>query len=270
MLSFAKAESGQNLGESTAPPISGSLRWFEGGGGKLVFGRIHHSYSRLGCSQSKLTKQKTKPNTKMSVDPMTYEAQFFGFTPQTCMLRIYIAFQDYLFEVMQAVEQVILKKLDGIPDCAISPVQIRKCTEKFLCFMKGRFDNLFGKMEQLFLQLILRIPPNVLLPEDKSQETHSYSEEEFHFLQKEIEQLQKKYKTELCTKQALLAELEEQKIVQAKLKQTLSLFDELENVGRDHGASDFREGLVFLIQNSRKLQNIRENVEKESKRLKIS
>lgn len=176
-----------------------------------MFGRIHHSYSRLGCSQSKLTKQKTKPNTKMSVDPMTYEAQFFGFTPQTCMLRIYIAFQDYLFEVMQAVEQVILKKLDGIPDCAISPVQIRKCTEKFLCFMKGRFDNLFGKMEQLFLQLILRIPPNVLLPEDKSQETHSYSEEEFHFLQKEIEQLQKKYKTELCTKQALLAELEEQK-----------------------------------------------------------
>lgn len=95
----------------------------------------------------------------MSVDPMTYEAQFFGFTPQTCMLRIYIAFQDYLFEVMQAVEQVILKKLDGIPGCEISPVQIRKCTEKFLCFMKGRFDNLFGKMEELFLQLILRIPP---------------------------------------------------------------------------------------------------------------
>lgn len=94
----------------------------------------------------------------MSVDPMTYEAQFFGFTPQTCMLRIYIAFQDYLFEVMQAVEQVILKKLDGIPDCDISPVQIRKCTEKFLCFMKGHFDNLFSKMEQLFLQLILRIP----------------------------------------------------------------------------------------------------------------
>lgn len=147
----------------------------------------------------------------MSVDPMTYEAQFFGFTPQTCMLRIYIAFQDYLFEVMQAVEQVILKKLDGIPNCEISPVQVRNCTEKFLRFMKGRFDNLFVKMEQLFLQWILRIPPNILLPEDKSQEMHSYSEEEFQLLQKEIEQLQEKYKTELCTKQALLAELEEQK-----------------------------------------------------------
>ncbi|XP_048221023.1 protein MIS12 homolog [Perognathus longimembris pacificus] len=206
----------------------------------------------------------------MSVDPMTYEAQFFGFTPQTCLLRIYIAFQDYLFEVMQAVEQVILKKLEGIPDCELSSVQIRKCTEKFLCFMKGRFDNLFSKMEHLFLQWILHIPPNILLPEDKCQETNPYSEEEFQLLQKEIEELQDKYKTELCTKQALLTELEEQKIVQAKLKQTLSLFDELENVSRDHGTSDFRESLVSLVQNSRKLKSIRDNVEKENKKLKTS
>lgn len=206
----------------------------------------------------------------MSVDPMTYEAQFFGFTPQTCMLRIYIAFQDYLFEVMQAVEQVMLKKLDDIPNCEITPVQIRKCTEKFLGFMTERFDNLFSKMEQLFLQLILRIPPNILLPENKSQEVHPCSEEEFHLLQKEIEQLQEKYKTELCTKQALLAELEEQKIAKATLKKTLTTFVELENVGRDHGASDFRESLVFLVQNARKLQNIRDNVEKESKKMKLS
>nr|XP_025850044.1 protein MIS12 homolog [Vulpes vulpes] len=205
----------------------------------------------------------------MSVDPMTYEAQFFGFTPQTCMLRIYIAFQDYLFEVMQAVEQVILKKLGDLPGCEISPVQVRKCADKFLGFMKGHFDNLFDKMEQLFLQLILRIPPNILLPEDKPQELHPCSEEGFRLLQEEIEQLQEKYKTELGAKQALLAELEEQKIMQAQLKQTLVLFDELENAGQDHGTSDFRESLVFLVQNSRKLQTIRDTVEREGKRMKI-
>lgn len=103
-----------------------------------------------------------------------------------------------------------------------------------------------------------------MLPEDKCKET-PYSEEDFQHLQKEIEQLQEKYKTELCTKQALLAELEEQKIVQAKLKQTLTFFDELQNVVRDHGTSDFRESLVSLVQNSRKLQNIRDSVEKEPK-----
>lgn len=186
------------------------------------------------------------------------------------MLRVYIAFQDYLFEVMQAVEQVILKKLKGIPDCNITPVQIRKCTEEFLCFVKGHFDSLFGKMEQLFLQLILCIPPNILLPEDKCQAMYPYTEEEFQLLQKEIKELKEKYKTELYTKQALLTELEEQKIVEAKLKQTLTLFDELENAGRDHGTSDFRESLVSMVQNSRKLQNIRDNIEKEKKRQKLS
>ncbi|OBS78530.1 hypothetical protein A6R68_19086 [Neotoma lepida] len=155
----------------------------------------------------------------MSVDPMAYEAQFFGFTPQTCLLRIYIAFQDHLFEVMQAVEQVILKKLEGIPDSEISPVQIHKC-----------------------------------------QETHPFSEEKFQLLKKEIEELQEKYKVELCTEQALLAELEEQKTVKAKLKETLTFFDELENIGRDHGTSNFRESLVSLVQNCRKLQNIRDNL----------
>ncbi|XP_021517007.1 protein MIS12 homolog [Meriones unguiculatus] len=203
----------------------------------------------------------------MSVDPMAYEAQFFGFTPQTCLLRIYTAFQDHLFEVMQAVEQVVLRKLGGTPGCEISPVQIRKCTETFLCFMKERFDNLFGKMEHLILQSILCIPPNILLPEDKCQETHPFSEEKFQLLKQEIEELQEKYKVELRTEQALLAELEEQKIVQAKLRETLTFFDELENIGRDHGTSNFRESLVSLVQNCRKLQNIRDSVEKESRRL---
>ncbi|KAG8517127.1 Protein MIS12 [Galemys pyrenaicus] len=199
---FAEAGIRRNFAAPATHPFSGCHRWFEEGGGNSVWVRFRIPSRQLG---------------------------------------IYIAFQDYLFEVMQAVEQVMLKKLEGLPGCEISPVQIRKCTEKFLCFMKGRFDNLFGKMEQLFLQLILRIPPNILLPEDKSQEMHPCSEEEFHLLQKEIEQLQEKYKTELCTKQALLAELEEQKIIQAKLRETLALFDELENIGRDHGTTGVPE-----------------------------
>lgn len=198
---------------------------------------------------------------------MAYEAQFFGFTPQTCLLRIYVAFQDHLFEVMQAVEQVILKKLEDIPNCEITPVQTRKCTEKFLCFMKGRFDNLFGKMEQLILQSILCIPPNILLPEDKCQETNPFSEEKLELLQQEIKELQEKYKVELCTEQALLAELEEQKTVKAKLRETLTFFDELENIGRYQGTSNFRESLASLVQSCRKLQSIRDNVEKESRRL---
>uniref|UniRef100_A0ABI7YI48 Protein MIS12 homolog n=2 Tax=Felis catus TaxID=9685 RepID=A0ABI7YI48_FELCA len=262
---WALVRGGRNppvAGEPAAPSLRGSRRWR--GAGAWSVSPPSRSLGFLAVEIN------TAEVAEMSVDPMAYEAQFFGFTPQTCMLRVYIAFQDYLFEVTQAVEQVILKKLDGIPGCEISPVQIRKCTEKFLGFMKGRFDSLFGKMEQLFLQLVLRIPPNVLLPEDKAQETHPCGEKEFQLLQREIEELQERYKTEARAQQALLAELEEQKIVQAKLRRTLALFDELENAGRDQGTSDFRESLAFLVQNSRKLQNIRDSVEREGKRLKVS
>ncbi|NXQ63870.1 MIS12 protein, partial [Anthoscopus minutus] len=204
----------------------------------------------------------------MSVDPMLYETQFFGFTPQTCMLRIYIAFQDYLFETMLVVESVMLKKLDSIPGCKISPSQIRECTEKFLLFMKQHFDKLFAKMEEILLQLVLNIPKNVLLPEDRVQKQYPCSKEEFQALQDELQQLQQQYRAEAATEQALRAELEEQKIVTAELEKTLKCFDELENICRQHGVGNFKESFAFLTQCSKKLQDVLKDVEEKSKKIK--
>ncbi|NWI49765.1 MIS12 protein, partial [Calyptomena viridis] len=204
----------------------------------------------------------------MSVDPMAYEAQFFGFTPQTCMLRVYIAFQDYLFEMMLVVEGVILKKLDGIPGCNISPSQIRKCTEKFLLFLKEHFDKLFGKMEEMLLQLVLNIPKNVLLPEDRVHEQYPYSKEEFQALQEELQQLQQRCRAEVGAGQALRAELQEQKAVRAELEKILQWFDGLESICREHGTGNFKESFAFLTQNSKKLQDVLKDVEKKSKRMK--
>ncbi|NXS95595.1 MIS12 protein, partial [Jacana jacana] len=204
----------------------------------------------------------------MSVNPMAYEAQFFGFTPQTCMLRIYIAFQDYLFEMMLVVESVILKKLDGFSGCKISPSQIRKSTEKFLLFMKEHFDKLFSKMEEVLLQLVLNIPENVLLPEDKVHEQYPYTKEQFQALQDEIKQLQQQYRAEASAGQVLRAELEEQTAVRAELEKTLQWFDGLDNICREHGTSNFKESFAFLTQNSKKLQGVLKDVEKKSNQLK--
>ncbi|NXC13082.1 MIS12 protein, partial [Corythaeola cristata] len=204
----------------------------------------------------------------MSVNPMAYEAQFFGFTPQTCMLRIYIAFQDYLFETMLVVESVILKKLDEFPNSKISPFQIRKSTEKFLLFMKEHFDKLFSKMEEVLLQLVLSIPKNVLLPEDKVHEQYPYSKEQFQALQDEIRQLQEQYKAEASAGQALRAELEEQKAVQAELEKILQWFDGLDNICREHGTGNFKESFAFLTENSKKLQDVLKDVEEKSKKIK--
>ncbi|XP_032563375.1 protein MIS12 homolog [Chiroxiphia lanceolata] len=203
----------------------------------------------------------------MSVDPMAYEAQFFGFTPQTCMLRLYIAFQDYLFEMMLVVEGVILKKLDAIPGCQISPSQIRKCTEKFLLFMKDHFDKLFGRMEEVLLQLVLNIPRNVLLPEDRVHEQYPYGKEEFQALQEELQQLQQQCRAEAAAGEALRAELEEQKAVTAELEKILQCFDGLENICREHGIGNFKESLAFLTQNSKKLQDVLKEVKEKSKKM---
>ncbi|NXG78651.1 MIS12 protein, partial [Baryphthengus martii] len=204
----------------------------------------------------------------MSVNPMAYEAQFFGFTPQTCMLRVYIAFQDYLFEMMLVVETVIMKKVNGLPDCKIRPLQIRKSTEKFLLFMKDHFDKLFSKMEEMLLQLVLNIPNNVLLPEDEVHKQYPYSTEEFQALQEEIRQLQQQYRAEASAGQALQAELEEQKAVQAELEKILQWFGGLENICREHGTSNFKESFAFLTHNSKKLQNMLEDIEEKNKRIK--
>ncbi|KAM6372674.1 protein MIS12 homolog [Pluvialis apricaria] len=204
----------------------------------------------------------------MSVDPMAYEAQFFGFTPQTCMLRVYIAFQDYLFEMMLVVESVILKKLDAFPGCKISPFQIRKSTEKFLLFMKEHFDKLFSKMEEVLLQLVLNIPKNVVLPEDKVHEQYPYTKEQFQALQDEIRQLQQQYRAEASAEQALRAELEEQKAVRAELEKILRWFDGLDNICREHGTSNFKESFAFLTQNSKKLQDVLKDVEEKSNKIK--
>ncbi|NWS99925.1 MIS12 protein, partial [Mionectes macconnelli] len=203
----------------------------------------------------------------MSVDPMAYEAQFFGFTPQTCMLRVYIAFQDYLFEMMLVVEGVILKKLDAIPGCQISPSQIRKCTEKFLLFMKDHFDKLFGRMEEVLLQLVLNIPKNVLLPEDRVHEQYPYSKEEFQALQEELQQLQQQCRAEAAAGEALRAELEEQKAVMGELEKILQCFNGLENICREHGTGNFKESFAFLTQNSKKLQDALKEVEEKSKKM---
>ncbi|NWY65247.1 MIS12 protein, partial [Erithacus rubecula] len=205
----------------------------------------------------------------MSVDPMAYEAQFFGFTPQTCMLRVYIAFQDYLFEMMLLVEGVMLKKLNSIPGCKISPPQLRKCTEKFLLFMKEHFEKLFSKMEEVLLQLVLNIPKNVLLPEDRVQEQYPYSKEEFQALQDELQQLQQQCRAQAAAEQQLRAELEEQKAVKAELEKILQCFDGLENICREHGAGNFKESFALLTKSSKKLQDVLKDVEEKSKKMKL-
>ncbi|KAM3932876.1 protein MIS12 homolog [Leptodactylus fuscus] len=205
----------------------------------------------------------------MSIVPMCYETQFFGFTPQTCVLRLYISFQDYLFDMLLVVESVILKKIEKFPNCGINRSEVRQSTEKYLTFVNERFNQLFQRMEKCLLKMVLNVPRNVLLPEDKVHADCLYSKEKFDSLQSEMSSLQVQYKAECLASQALLAELEEQNVVQAELGKILTWFDSMDKICREHGNIDLMESFAFMVQTSKKLQGTVKKIDIKHKKLKL-
>ncbi|XP_073521315.1 protein MIS12 homolog isoform X2 [Phyllobates terribilis] len=205
----------------------------------------------------------------MSIAPMCYDAQHFGFTPQTCILRLYISIQDYLFDMLLIVESVILKKMEKSPACRISQLDVREGTKKYWTFLKERFEQLFQRMESCLLKMVLNVPRNVLLQEDKVQAKCSYSKEKFETLQSEDKSLQAQYKAELFATQALLSELEEQKVVQAELGKMLTWFDGLDKICREHGNIDLLESFSFMVQTSKNLQGTMREIDEKQKKLKV-
>nr|XP_020642589.1 protein MIS12 homolog [Pogona vitticeps]XP_020642590.1 protein MIS12 homolog [Pogona vitticeps] len=202
----------------------------------------------------------------MSGNLMVYETQFFGFTPQTFMLRIYVAFQDHLSHIMLIAEEAMLNKLQNVHR-NITPSLIRRGTEQFFSFMKERFENLFGQIEETLLSAVLSIPKNVLLPEDKVQEKFRYTAEQFQQLQREVRQQEEQLKVETQAGRALQAELEEQKVVQDHLERILQWLDSLDKAGREEGTGSFQESFAALTKMAARLQNVAQEVEEKMKRV---
>lgn len=208
--------------------------------------------------------------TSMSVVPMCYETQYFGFTPQTCILRLYISFQDYISDMLLVVEGVILKKLEKFPDSKINRFEIRESTEKYLSILNEHFNYLFQKMENCLLKLVLHIPRNILLHEDEVHVKYSYDRGQYDGLQNEVQILNRQYKREKSVTQALLAELEEQKAAQAELQKILSWFDGLDKTCREHGIIDLMESFAFMVQTSKKLQGSVKEIDVKHKKLDMT
>lgn len=113
-------------------------------------------------------------------------------------------------------------------------------------------------MKQLVVQSTLSSPPQNQLPEDKTQKTRLFDEGEFQFLKKEVKELQN-CEFELHSEPGSFCRIGGAKTIPAKLTETLTLFDEVEHIGRGHRSINFRDTLVSLV---RKLQNFRDNKKK--------
>ncbi|XP_068598143.1 protein MIS12 homolog [Brachionichthys hirsutus] len=191
-----------------------------------------------------------------------YESQFFGFTPQTCMLRVYSAFQDCLRDVLSVVEKVCVRQLGGSErDGAEEPLRAaaRGCSRKLQRFIEDRFKQLSARMEALLVTRCLSVPPNVLLPEDAPHAGGSGSDvQEVLRLESSLSDLQSAHEAEVCARQALLAELQEQKEVQKQLDGILNWVVQLQTAWAREGGS-----LQLVMESVQKLQEaIREVCDK--------
>uniref|UniRef100_A0A3Q3ETU3 Protein MIS12 homolog n=1 Tax=Labrus bergylta TaxID=56723 RepID=A0A3Q3ETU3_9LABR len=173
-----------------------------------------------------------------------YETQFFGFTPQTCMLRVYSAFQDCLYDILPVVEKVCVRQLS----------RDKECSRKLQQFLDERFKQLSKRMETLLLDRCFSVPPNVLLSEDQSHKNYPQHIQEVLRLESNLADLHSAYEAEVCARQALLAELEEQKEVQKQLDGVLMWVRELQAAWVKEGNGSFHESFQMVMESVKRLQ----------------
>ncbi|TRY86833.1 hypothetical protein DNTS_028657 [Danionella cerebrum] len=197
-----------------------------------------------------------------------YEAQFFGFTPETCTLRIHNAFRDSLNYILSAVESVFVKRLSlGQDPPADLRLAVHESTQKLRQFLQERFQVMFERMKGMLMERVLTIPHNVLLPEHQLQQKHPEAREELMKLQESTAKLLQAYEAEVCAKQALLAELEEQREIQKHLDETLSWIQELRMSWRREGVGSIQDSIRHMIETVSQLQDMVGKIKKHNNTL---
>lgn len=197
-----------------------------------------------------------------------YEAQFFGFTPQTCMIRVNSAFLDCLYEMLLVVESVFVRKVSqGREPPEELRLETRECTQKLHGFLQERFGKLSGRMESLLVPSVLSVPGNVLLPEDEPHRRHPQSHEQLLELEASIADLQRSYQAEVCARQALLAELEEQRETQERLEEVLGWIQELRRSWKHEGMGDIQESFRHIMETAKHVQSVMGKITKKSSSL---
>ncbi|XP_051515834.1 protein MIS12 homolog [Myxocyprinus asiaticus] len=197
-----------------------------------------------------------------------YEAQFFGFTPETCTSRVRDAFRDSLNHILLAVESVFVKRLcSGEEPSAELRLKARESTQKLRHFLQERFEVMFQRMKGMLMDRVLSIPHNILLPNDQLHQKYPEGKEDLTKMQDSIAKLQQAYQAEVCAKQALLAELEEQKETQKQLDEVLRWIEELRLSWRREGMGSVQDSIRHMMETVGQLQDVVGKISKQNKGL---
>ncbi|XP_051919535.1 protein MIS12 homolog [Hippocampus zosterae] len=181
-----------------------------------------------------------------------YESQFFGFTPQTFMFRLSSAFLECLCDILNVVEKVCVRQLSkGELDATTEEkirVQARECSRKLQAFVGESFQQLSERMEEQLVTRCFSVPPNVLLKEDECHRKHPPDTQEMLRLESSLTEVRRAYEAEVCARNALQAELEEQAEVQKQLDGFLAWLRE--------GKGSFQESFQPVATSIKTLQKV--------------
>lgn len=102
-------------------------------------------------------------------------------------------------------------------------------------------------METVLVNNVLSVPPNVLLPDDQPHKKYFQRLEEVLNLESSLAELHLVYQAEVCGRQALLAELEEQREVQEQLDGILRWSVELQAAWMQEGMASFHDSFHVMM-----------------------
>ncbi|XP_051552162.1 protein MIS12 homolog [Myxocyprinus asiaticus] len=197
-----------------------------------------------------------------------YEAQFFGFTPETCTSRVHDVFRESLNHILVAVESVFVKRLCPGQEPSVELHLIsRESTQKLRQFLQERFEVVFQRMKGMLMDRVLSIPHNVLLPNDQLHQKYPEGKEDLMKMQHSVAKLCKAYQAEVCAKQTLLAELKKQKETQKQLDEVLRWIEELRLSWRREGMGSVQDGVRHMMETVGQLQDVVGTITQQNKGL---
>lgn len=126
---------------------------------------------------------------------------------------------------------------------------------------------MFQRMKGMLMDRVLTIPPSVLLPDDQLHQKYPEGKEELMKLQSSIAKFQQAYEADVCAKQALLAELEEQKKTQKQLDEVQRWIEELRVSWRREGMGNVQDSIRYMMETVGQLQDVVGKIGKQSKEL---
>ena len=173
-----------------------------------------------------------------------YATQFFKFVPQSLIDELGEGTNELVQEALAAIRQKITSKHLGKVEPQVIEASLQKVEDKYLL----EFDKIFEKLGEWSLANVLRVPANVLLPEDAVWDTEAPStiSSKLANVNVEMEALRSKIKTAIYKKSVLTQSLENVEEICTKQEARIQADEEL---FRKYNVSDWSDMLDFTKQN---------------------